>query len=119
MAKMEKKDMDKPDELRTFPKGKVELITLAGIKFGRATLEPGWKWSESVKPIAKTDSCQSPHTSYHVSGRLAVKMDDGSEMVFGPGDVSHVPPGHDGWVVGNEPAVIIDITGMSQYAKGS
>ena len=119
MAKMESKNMEKPDELRTFSKGKVELITLGGITFGRATLEPGWKWSESVKPIAKTESCQAPHTQYHVSGRLAVKMDDGSEQIFGPGDVSHIPPGHDAWVVGNEPAVIIDITGMSQYAKGA
>ena len=119
MAKMESKSMEKPDELRTFSKGKVELITFAGITFGRATLEPGWKWSESVKPIAKTKSCEAPHTQYHVSGRLAVKMDDGSEQIFGPGDVSHIPPGHDAWVVGNEPAVIIDITGMSQYAKGS
>lgn len=119
MAKMEKKNMSAPDETRPFPKGKLELVTLAGITFGRATLEPGWKWSESVKPIAKTESCEAPHTQYHVSGRLAVKMDDGSEEIFGPGDVSHLPPGHDAWVVGGEPVVVIDITGMSRYAQGS
>lgn len=119
MAKMEKKNMSAPDETRPFPKGKLELVTLAGITFGRATLEPGWKWSESVKPIAKTESCEAPHTQYHVSGRLAVKMDDGSEEIFGPGDVSHLPPGHDAWVVGSEPVVVIDITGMSRYAQGS
>ncbi|MEW6144687.1 MAG: cupin domain-containing protein [Thermodesulfobacteriota bacterium] len=117
MAKMEKKNLDAPDELRSFPKGKLELVTLAGITFGRATLEPGWKWSDSVKPLANTKSCEAPHTQYHVSGRLAVKMDDGSEAVFGPGDVSYLPPGHDAWVVGSEPVVVIDISGMSEYAK--
>jgi hypothetical protein len=119
MANMEKKSMENPDELRTFSKGKLELVTLAGITFGRATLKPGWKWSESVKPIANTKSCEAPHTQYHVSGRLAVKMDDGSEQVFRPGDVSHLPPGHDAWVVGNKPVVVIDITGMSRYAQES
>jgi len=117
MAKMEKKNLGAPDETRPFPKGKLELVSVAGVTFGRATLEPGWKWSESVKPIAKTKSCEAPHIQYHVSGRLAVKMDDGSEAVFGPGDVSHLPPGHDAWVVGSEPVVVIDISGMSQYAK--
>jgi hypothetical protein len=117
MAKMEKKNLDNPDELRSFPKGKLELVTLAGITFGRATLEPGWKWSDSVKPIAKTKSCEAPHTQYHVSGRLVIKMDDGSEEIFGPGDVSYLPPGHDAWVVGSEPVVVIDISGMSEYAK--
>lgn len=119
MAKMEKKNLDVPDELRSFPNGRLELVSLAGISFGRATLEPGWKWSESIKPIAKTKSCEAPHTQYHVSGCLRVKMDDGSEEEFGPGDVSYVPPGHDAWVVGNEPVVVIDITGMARYAQGS
>lgn len=119
MAKMEKKNLNAPDELRSFPKGKLELVTLAGITFGLATLEPGWKWSDSVKPIAGTKSCEAPHTQYHISGRLAVKMDDGSEEIFGPGDFSHLPPGHDAWVVGNEPVVVLDISGMSQYAKKS
>ena len=117
MAKMEKKSMDLPDELRSFPKGKLELVSLAGITFGLATLEPGWKWSESVKPLAGTKSCLAPHIQYHLSGRLAVVMDDGSEEVFGPGDVSHLPPGHDAWVVGNEPVVVLDISGMADYAK--
>ncbi len=117
MAKMDKKNLDNPDELRSFPMGKLELVTLSGITFGRATLEPGWKWSESVKPIAKTKSCEAPHVQYHVSGRLAVRMDDGSEDIFGTGDVSHLPPGHDAWVVGSEPVVLIDISGMSEYAK--
>lgn len=117
MKKMERKDLRSPDETRQFPKGKVELVTLGGVTFGRATFEPGWKWSESVKPTAKTKSCEAPHTQYHISGRLRVKMDDGTEKEFGPGDVGIIPSGHDAWVVGNEPAVILDITGMTDYAK--
>ena len=115
--KMQNKNLSKPDETRTFDKGKVELITLGGVTFGRATLQPGWKWSTCVKPIAKTKSCEAPHLQYHVSGRLHVVMDDGTEGEFGPGDVSLLPPGHDGWVVGSEPVVLIDISGMVNYAK--
>ena len=117
MESMQGKNLNAPDERRSFPKGKLELVTLGGITFGRGTFEPGWKWSESVKPIVKTKSCEAPHTQYHVSGRLRVRMDDGSEREFGPGDVSHLPSGHDAWVVGNDPVVVIDITGMAQYAK--
>ena len=79
MAKMEKKALSTPDEKRSFDKGQVELVTLSGVTFGRATLQPGWKWSTCVKPIANTESCQAPHLQYHVSGRLRVRMDDGSE----------------------------------------
>jgi hypothetical protein len=114
---MERKGLSTPDETRTFDKGQVELVTLAGVTFGRATLQPGWKWSECVKPIAKTESCQAPHLQYHISGRLNVRMDDGTEIEFGPGDVSHIPPGHDAWVVGDEPVVVIDISGMAHYAE--
>jgi hypothetical protein len=117
MKPMEKKSLNSPDETRSFPKGKLQLVTLGGITFGRSTFEPGWKWSESVKPIVKTKSCEALHTLYHVSGRLRVRMDDGTEEEFGPGDVSVLPPGHDAWVVGKEPVVIIDVTGMTQYAK--
>ena len=114
---LKKKSMDSPDEIRIFPKGKVELVKIGGIIFGRGTFEPGWKWSESLKPIVKTQSCEAPHTQYHISGRLKVRMDDGKEEEFGPGDVSVLPPGHDAWVVGNEPVVVIDITGMTHYAE--
>jgi hypothetical protein len=117
MASMERKNLNAPDERRSFPKGKLELVTLGGITFGRATLEPGWKWSESLKPIAKTASCQAAHTQYHISGRIRVRMDNGEEQEFGPGDVSVLPPGHDAWVLGSDPVVVIDITGMTQYAK--
>ncbi|HXX39570.1 MAG TPA: cupin domain-containing protein [bacterium] len=117
MASMQKKNHASPDETRTFSKGKLALVSLGGFTFGRMTVEPGWKWSESIKPVVKTNSCQQEHLSYHISGRLRVRMDDGSEAEFGPGDVSMIPAGHDAWVVGNEPAVIIDITGMKDYAK--
>jgi mannose-6-phosphate isomerase-like protein (cupin superfamily) len=116
---MIKRTFDSPDETRNFPKGKVALVTVGSAKFGRAILDPGWKWSVDVKPIAKTKSCEAPHTQYHVSGRLHVRMDDGTEVEYGPGDVGHIPPGHDAWVVGNEPVVVIDVTGMADYAKKS
>ena len=117
MSTMQKKNLSRPDEKRSFDKGQVEVAALGGISFGRATLQPGWKWSTCVKPLAKTKSCEAPHLQYHVSGRLHVVMDDGSEDEFGPGDVSFIPPGHDAWVVGNEPVVIIDISGLVDYAK--
>ena len=114
---IQKKTLSSPDEVRTFDKGKVELATVGGITFGRASFEPGWKWSESVKPIVKTEYCQAPHVQYQVSGHLRVRMADGSEHDFGPGDVGIIPPGHDAWVIGNEPVVAIDISGMTHYAK--
>jgi len=117
MAKMQKRNLAMPEETRSFDKGKLELVTLGGVTFGRATLQPGWKWSTCLKPLVKTKSCEAPHLQYHVSGRIRVRMDDGSEDEFGPGEVSMLPPGHDAWVVGNDPVVVIDITGMVEYAK--
>jgi hypothetical protein len=119
MAPMQKKTFSQPDEIRTFEKGKLELVTLGGVTFGRATFQPGWRWSTSLQPLVKTKSCQAPHLQYHVSGYLHVVMDDGSEQEFGPGDVSLIPSGHDAWVVGDEPVVVIDISGMINYAKKS
>jgi len=107
----------KPQETRTFPKGKVELITMNGVSFGRATFEPGWRWSSHVKPAAGTNSCQAAHLGVQVSGTMHIRMDDGTERDIRAGDVVNIPPGHDGWVVGNEPVVFIDITGMENYAK--
>jgi quercetin dioxygenase-like cupin family protein len=84
---------------------------------GRFTLQPGWKWSQHVKPVVKTQLCESTHFAYHISGRLRVRMSDGTEQEIGPGEVSLVPPGHDAWVVGNEPVVLIDWSGAATYAK--
>ncbi len=114
---MQSKTFFKPDESREFDKGQLDLVNLGGVTFGKAVLQPGWKWSTCVQPLAKTDSCQAPHLQYHVSGRLAVEMDDGTQAQYGPGDVSLIPPGHDAWVIGNEPAVLLDISGMADYAK--
>ena len=115
--KAEAKNFSQPDEVRTFPKGKLELLNIGGRTIGRATLEPGWKWSESVKPMAKTKSCEAPHFQYHVSGTIMIVMDDGGELECKAGDVSMLPIGHDAWVVGNEPVVLVDFQGMADYAK--
>ena len=117
MEKAELKSLGKPDEVREFPKGRVELIKVGGATVARAVFEPGWKWSTSVKPVAKTKSCEAPHFQYHVSGVLKILMDDGTEFECRPGDVSLLPSGHDAWVVGNEPAVVVDFQGMVDYAK--
>ena len=109
-------NFSKPDEVRTFEKGKVELVNIAGSLIGRATLKPGWRWSTCVKPIAKTNSCEAPHLQYQLSGTLEVQMDDGSRYTTRAGDVSMLPPGHDAWVVGEKPVILIDFQGMTTYA---
>ncbi len=116
MGAAERKDLKTPDETRTFEKGKVELVNIGGGAVGRLTLEPGWKWSTHVKPIAGTEWCEAPHFQYHLAGRLAIKMDDGSEPEIGPGDVFVCPPGHDAWIVGDEPCVAYDFSGAATYA---
>ncbi len=119
MLSVESKSFDKPDEVRTFDKGKVEIINIDGRAIGRATFQPGWKWSESVKPLVKTKSCEAPHFQYHVSGTLRIKSDDGTQRDCKAGDVSMLGSGHDAWVIGSEPVVIVDFQGMVDYAKGS
>ncbi len=117
-SKMQKKNLDSsPDDTRTFEKGKVNIANFEDIAIGKATLEPGWSWEKCVKPIANTNSCEAPHTQYIVSGRMKVVMDDGMEEEFGSGDALVVPPGHNAWVIGNEPVVAIDFTGLKDYAK--
>ena len=117
MAEVELKRMAAPDETRTFGHGKMEVVKIGGGVVGRATFEPGWKWSEHVKPIAGTDLCEAPHFGYQVAGRMRVVMKDGHEMESGPGDVLIIPPGHDAWVVGNDAVVLIDWAGAESYAK--
>lgn len=118
MNHAELKSCGKPDEVREFPHGRVEVVKMGGATVGRAVLQPGWRWSTCVQPIAKTKSCESSHFQYHIAGVLRVKMDDGTEFDCKPGDVSLLPPGHDAWVVGNEPAVIVDFQGMVHFAEG-
>jgi hypothetical protein len=117
MASAERKDLKKAEDVRTFPKGRVELVNIGGGQVGRLILEPGWRWSEHVKPIAGTEWCEAPHFQYHVSGVLHVKMADGKEFDAGPGEVTALPSGHDAWVVGKEPVVLVDWCGASNYAK--
>ena len=116
MKRMEAKSFSVPDEVRKFDKGKLELVNIGGATIGRAVFEPGWRWSTSVKPIVNTKSCEAPHFQYHVSGTIKVLMDDGTEKEFKAGDVSLLPSGHDAWVVGNEPVVVVDFQGMADYA---
>ena len=94
-------------ELRLQPRSveDKDIVNLGEVTVGRAVFEPGWRWSENVKPIVGTDSCQVPHVGYVVSGRMVVRMDDGTEHEFGPGDAGTIPPGHDAWIEGDEACV--------------
>jgi uncharacterized cupin superfamily protein len=112
-----KKTFTDPDEIRAIKNGKVEVLNLGEVTAMRATFEPGWRWTDSVKPIAGTDTCQVAHMGYQVSGRMGVRMDDGTEFEFGPGDAGVIPSGHDAWVIGNESVVFIDFQGGVNYAK--
>lgn len=114
---IERKSLGTPDEVRTFPQGKLELVKLISGTVGRATFQPGWRWSECVRPIVQTKSCQVDHFGYIVSGRMHIRMDDGTEAEFGPGDAMHIPPGHDAWIVGTDPCVALDFTGAEHYAR--
>ena|SRR5947207_79183 len=117
MATAIKKNFNSPDETRPMPNGTVQVVNLGEITAMQTTFEPGWRWSESVKPIAGTDSCQVNHIGYQLSGRLNVRLNDGTEQEYGPGDVYNIPPGHDAWVVGNEPVVMVDFRGAETFAK--
>ena len=117
MEKAQVRSFDNPDEVREFPNGRLELVNIGGVAVGRATLEPGWRWSESVQPIVKTDSCEASHFQYQLSGVLQVRMDDGTELESHAGDVTVFPPGHDAWVVGDEPVIVVDFQGMGYYAQ--
>lgn len=118
MAKVEVKNFDSPDETRPFEgKGKADVVQVAGQTIGRGVFEPGWRWSNNVKPIAQTDSCEVSHLGYVLSGRMKVFMDDGGESEVGPGDVVAIPPGHDAEVVGQESCVVIDFGEFGEYAK--
>ena len=114
---IEKKNIGSPIETRTFEHGKFEVVKLGRFTVGKATFQPGWKWSKSVKPIVKTESCQANHNFYMISGKMKVILNDGTEAEFGPGDVGFVPAGHDAWVVGNETVVYLDFSAAETYAK--
>ena len=119
MAGVEHQNVAKADERRPFEAGMghLDLINTDSGPVGLATFEPGWRWSLHVKPIAGTASCEAEHTGYCVSGRMEVRMNDGEEFEFSPGDYAHIPPGHDAWVIGDEPCVVVDWQGYADYAK--
>jgi hypothetical protein len=115
---LEHMTFEKPDEVREGDNWRLELLNLAGgAQVGRITVQPGWRWTEDVKPVAGTELCQAPHQQYQVSGRLHVTMADGTELEVGPGEVTSLPPGHDAWVVGDEPVVAVDWQGASVWAS--
>ena len=117
MATLEKKKLKSNHETKPSDKMKMESAELEGATVVRMTWEPGWKWSVDLKPIAKTESCQMSHIFYQISGKMHVKMDNGDEMDFEAGDFVTIPPGHDGWVVGDEPVVAISFDGKVERVK--
>ena len=118
MGGLESKRFDSPDEVREFEgNGHADVLQMSGHTVGRGTFEPGWRWSNNVKPIAGTESCEVSHLGYVVSGRMRVFMNDGSESEIGAGDVVAIPPGHDAEVVGDEACVMLDFGEFGDYAK--
>jgi len=118
MASIEVKRFDAPDETRPFEgRGHADVVQLAGRTVSRGVFEPGWRWSENIRPIAGTDSCETSHLGYCVSGHMRVQMDDGGQREMGPGDVVAIPPGHDAEVVGDQPCVFLDFGEVTAYAK--
>ena len=110
VSRLEKRTFDSPDRRDSpFEKGTIEVVTLGGLTFQRESLEPGWRWSEHVKPVVNTSSCQKYHLKVILSGRQMIVMDDGTEAELGPGDIAVIPPGHDAWVVGDEPNVLLEL----------
>jgi len=117
LSTYESKDFAAPDEVRQFDKGRVELVNIGTGVVGRLVLDPGWRWSDSVKPLAGTDLCEAPHFQYHVSGTLRIVAADGTEFDGTPGMVTSLPSGHDAFVVGDDPVVIVDFFGATHYAE--
>lgn len=118
MAGVEARDFGSPDETRTPDKTRIELLSIAGGQIGRYTFQPGWRWSECIKPVVHTDSCQVDHIGYLVSGTLHLKHDDGTEKDIGPGMVYRIAPGHDAWNIGSEPVVVVEFQGAAHFAEG-
>lgn len=116
--RLQRRRFTEPSDVRTFPRGRVDVVELEDTVIGRMTYEPGWRWSVDVKPVAGTDLCQYHHLGVTTSGRLRVQMPDGTELEIGPGEVFEIPPGHDAWVVGDEPWVSVDFEAMRTYGKG-
>jgi hypothetical protein len=117
MEMLSSKSFDSPDETRTPDKTKVEVVRLGDTTAARVTFQPGWKWSDCIKPVVGTDSCQARHVGALISGTLHVRHNDGTEAEFGAGSAYVIEPGHDAWVVGDEPAVGYEFESAETYAK--
>jgi class 3 adenylate cyclase len=117
MARLQRKALASPDEVRTFDNGRIELYSLDDIDVGRTVFQPGWRWSRDVKPIAGTEFCQYHHVGIVLSGTLHVEMEDGLSLEIQPDTAYEIPPGHDAWVVGDDPWITIDFAGMRSYAR--
>ena len=115
--RLQRRRFTEPSDVRTMPRGRIEVVELDDTVVGRMTYEPGWRWSVDVRPIAGTDTCQYHHVGMALSGVLRVQMPDGTELEIGPGDVFEIPPGHDAWVVGDEPWISVDFEAMRTYGK--
>ena len=120
MASIEIKSMDSPDESRTPEKTKMDVVHLGGASVARLTAQPGWRWSECIKPVVGTESCQAAHLGYVVAGRIHIASTDGSEADIGAGDSYRIDPGHDAWVVGDDTFVALEFDSKTAetYAKG-
>ena len=117
MYDVQTKNLDMPDETRTLPETRIDIVNFGDVSLMRLTLEPGWRWSEHVKPSVGTKSCEVAHFNYGISGRVRIRTNDGVEQDVGPGDVMMLAPGHDAWVVGGEPYVGLDFQGARVYGK--
>jgi class 3 adenylate cyclase len=116
-VRLQRRRFNEASDVRTIPRGRIDIVELDDTVVGRMTYEPGWRWSVDVQPIAGTDTCQYHHLGITLSGRLRAQMPDGTELEVGPGDVFEIPPGHDAWVVGDEPWVSVDFEAMRTYGK--
>jgi class 3 adenylate cyclase len=110
VPRLQRKSFSTPDQVRTFDAGRIEIVTLDEMAVGRFVFQPGWRWSKDVAPIAGTSTCQHRHVGYTISGSLEVRMEDGTKLVIGPGEAYEIPPGHDAWVVGDEPWDSVEFT---------
>lgn len=117
MSTIELKNLAKADEVRNLPKTKIEVVNFGDTSVMRATFQPGWKWSECIMPTVHTQSCQVPHINYVISGRMIIAMDNGIQKEMNSGDVAVIPPGHDAWVLGDEPCIVIDFSAGKMYGK--
>ena len=118
MAGIDSKSFDQPDETRTPDKTRVEVVRMGGATAARFSFEPGWRWSDCVKPVVGTDSCQARHVGVVQEGRLGVRHDDGTEAELGPGEAYVIEPGHDAWVIGDQPFVSFEFESAEEYARG-